>query len=156
MLSAVLSSMMSGLQRCGNPSMVCLTAYMCVLQRTCVSYSVHVCLSAYMCVLQHTRLSYSVHVCLTAYGKALQARRGIAAMYAENIKRLSEDMNRCRSAKCHRSVGCLLPWHMPITLSQLAYLSNCLSAIHVMGSAFKLVCCIARSSSYAAAVSASQ
>ena len=109
-----------------------------------------------MCVLQRTCVSNSLHVCITAYGKALQARRGIAAMYAENIKRLSEDINRCRFAKCHKSVGCLLPWHMQIVLSQLAYLSNCLSAIHVMGSAFKLVCCIARSSSYAAAVSASQ
>ena len=87
-----------------------------------------------MCVLQRTGVSHSVHVYLTAYGKALQARRSIAAMYAENIKRLTEDMNRCRFATCHSSVGFPLPWHMHIVLSQLTYLSSCLSAIHVMGS----------------------
>jgi len=48
-------------------------------------------------------------LCLAAYGKALQARRDIAAMYAENIKRLTENMNRCRFAKCHRSVALAYP-----------------------------------------------
>ncbi len=135
---------------CADRDVVCLTAYMCVLQCTCVSYSKHVCLAMYMCVLQQTCVSYSVHVCLTAYGKALQARRAIAAMYAENIQRLTEDMNRCRFAKCHRSAGCLLPLHMHIVLSHLAYLSKYLSAVHVMGSAFTSVCCLARRSSYTA------
>ena len=37
-------------------------------------------------------------MCLAAYGKALQARRDIAAMYAENIQRLTENMNRCQFA----------------------------------------------------------
>lgn len=127
-----------------------LTEAWCVLQRTCVSCNVHVCLTANMCVSQRTRVSYSVHVCLTAYGKALQARRAIAAIYAENIQRLTEDMDRCRFAKCHRSAGCLLLWHMHIVFSHLAYLSKYLSAVHVIGSAFTSACCIARSSSYTA------
>jgi len=45
-------------------------------------------------------------MCLAAYGKALQARRDIAAMYAENIQRLTENMNRCQFAICKRNVGC--------------------------------------------------